>query len=97
MNDHIERKPMEAKELKNKIGMQIRFLTISDKPEEDVINHLVQIANNHADQVHAHRMKELEGYLKHKEGCYKRSGSYYISGVGECTCGLDQAMGRVKG
>lgn len=38
---------MNEKLLKNKIGMQIGFLLHSDKPVEDVINDISEIASDH--------------------------------------------------
>lgn len=38
-------------DLRNKIAMQIKFLTISDKPEKNTIDDLVSITKEYAEQV----------------------------------------------
>ncbi len=50
---------MTKKELENKIGFQLQFLTISGKSMEAMLNSLVRIAGEYADAQQAKEIKPL--------------------------------------
>ena len=63
-------KSKTAESLKSNIGMQIGFLLHSDKPIDDVINHLHELALDYASQFQQPEVKDNEGdyfklYVRH--------------------------------